>query len=273
MLWASCRTLPPGRACPANPCHVSGSIRHGAYAPRFPLDWPSEAQFGKLDPSRPRPATRSTAMAAISGTAEHSAEVRAFPRRRCTDAELVLALSRRDPEALRAVWDRYASMVQAALVSGLGSDASIDDLAQEVFLGLYRRAPKLRDPSALRAYLLGSAVRIAAFERRTRARRSRWLGMFASEATRARTSYPDVEDRDSVRALHRILESVAERPRMAFLLRYVHELSPASVAIALEVSEATAKRAIARGRARVLRLAAREPALRDYFVAGEDTNG
>ncbi len=194
-----------------------------------------------------------------------SATVRQFPKERYSDAELVESLTRGDDEALRAIWGRYAKAVRATLLAAMGPDAAIEDLTQDVFLGLYRRSHRLRDPKALRAYLLGSAVRIAAFECRSRARRNRRYGLLAVEEHQPPVKHPDVEERDAVRALQRILDSLPERPRMAFILRYVQDLTPGDVAEALGLSETTAKRAIARGRRRVTVLAAREPALRDYL--------
>jgi RNA polymerase sigma-70 factor (ECF subfamily) len=164
---------------------------------------------------------------------------------------------------------RYASRVQATLVAALGADPAVEDLCQEVFLGLFRRAAQLREPHALKAYLLGSAVRIAAFKRRSRARRRHWFGLLAFEPTHSAASGPVVEERDAVRALRRILDTLPLRPRMAFVLRYVEELSSKEIALALDISEATAKRAVVRGRERVLLLARRELALRDYLVSLE----
>ena len=193
------------------------------------------------------------------------AKVRPFPKERYSDAELVDALTRGDEGALRVIWGRYAKAVRATLFAAMGSDTAIDDLTQEVFLGLYRRARQLRNPKALRAYLLGAAVRSAALECRSRARRKRRYGLFALEPEQSTVKLPDIEERDAVRALQRILDSIPERPRMAFLLRYVQDLTPREVADALEISETTAKRAMARGRERVARLADREPALRHYL--------
>lgn len=210
---------------------------------------------------------RIASMSLVSGSAASVGEVRPFPKERYSDAELVLALARGEKEALRVIWNRHGDSVRAALHAALGADAAVDDLAQEVFLSLYRGIRRLRDPAALRAYLLGSAVRSAAFERRTRARRARWMGILALEPNVGRVKLPNVEERDALRVLRAILDSVSERPRMAFILRYVNELSPAEVAVALGVSEATAKRAIARGRERVALLARREPALSGYVSA------
>jgi DNA-directed RNA polymerase specialized sigma24 family protein len=76
-----------------------------------------------------------------------------------------------------------------------------------------------------------------------------------------------VDSRDSLRALRSVLDRVPELPRMAFILRYAEDLSPEEVAIALGVSNARARRAITKGRERVLALGRREPALVVYLQA------
>lgn len=192
--------------------------------------------------------------------------IRPFPKERFSDAELVMAVGQGDHEALDVIWRRYAPAVRATLYSALGPDHGIDDLIQDVFISFYRCAGRLNNPSALKAYLLGSAVRIAAFERRTRGRRSKWLGVFQQIGFDAQErQLPEVGQVDLLRALHRVLDQVSERPRTAFILRYVEDLTISEIAIAMSTSEATAKRDVARGRARVLLLASREPSLCDYL--------
>ncbi len=189
-----------------------------------------------------------------------------FPRERLADMDLVRAVANGDHDALSAVWARYASDVRAMIVSCLGPDSAIDDLVQEVFVGFFRNAGRLENPRALRSYLLGIAARVSAFEIRTRSRRSRWLSF-----TRSGT-LPDlparespIDPRDSLRALRRLLQGIPELPRMAFMLRYVEELSPEEVALALGISLAKTRRAITLGRERVLTLGKREPALLPYL--------
>ena len=192
--------------------------------------------------------------------------VRPFPKERFCDAELVAAVAQGDHRALETVWNRYAGAVRSTLFSALGPDHSIEDLIQDVFISFFRGAARLQNPAALKPYLLGSAVRIAAFERRTRGRRSKWLGVFReARAQAAEAQLPDVEQGEVLAALRRILDQVSERPRTAFILRYVEDLTVSDIAIALQTSEATAKRDVARGRARVLLLAGKEPTLCDFL--------
>jgi RNA polymerase sigma-70 factor (ECF subfamily) len=192
--------------------------------------------------------------------------IRPFPKERFSDAELVVAVGQGDHQALEVIWKRYAAAVRSTLYSALGPDHSIDDLIQDVFVSFFRCSSRLNNPSALKAYLLGSAVRIAAFERRTRGRRSKWLGVFQQLGFDAsERQLPEVGQGDLLAALRRVLDQVSERPRMAFILRYVEDLTISEIAVAMSTSEATAKRDVARGRARVLLLASREPSLCDYL--------
>ena len=192
--------------------------------------------------------------------------IRPFPKDRFSDAELVVAVGQGDHQALEVIWKRYASAVRSTLFSALGPDHAIEDLIQDVFISFYRCASRLKNPSALKAYLLGSAVRIAAFERRTRGRRSKWLNVFQQYGADAtERQLPEVGQADLLTALHRVLDQVSERLRTAFILRYVQDLTIAEIAVAMETSDATAKRDVARGRARVLLLASREPSLCEYL--------
>jgi RNA polymerase sigma-70 factor, ECF subfamily len=211
------------------------------------------------------PATYSTMSTAARPDSQKS-NIRPFPKDRFSDAELVVAVGQGDHQALEVIWKRYASAVRSTLFSALGPDHAIEDLIQDVFISFFRCAGRLKNPSALKAYLLGSAVRIAAFERRTRGRRSKWLNVFQQYGADAtERQLPEVGQADLLTALHRVLDQVSERLCTAFILRYVQDLTIAEIAVAMETSDATAKRDVARGRARVLLLASREPSLCDYL--------
>ena len=188
-----------------------------------------------------------------------------------SDAELVQAVAEENRAALRTVWDRYLPAVHKTLYALLGNDQAIDDLVQEVFLTFYNSAGRIRDRGALRPYLLGVAAKLAVFEIRTRSRRSYWHRLFhGSSASGLGAVGPDVEGRDALRSLRAVLEKIPERERQAFVLRHVHDLSPAEVAEAMALPQGTAKRAISEGRRRVFLRAQKEPALAEYLRTGEE---
>ncbi len=199
------------------------------------------------------------------------AEVRPFPYAQRADAELVAALVRGEPQALGAIWDRYVRTVRDLLYLMLGPDSAVDDLVQEVFLGLFRSAGRLQDPSSLRAYLCGIAARRASMELRGRTRRRRWISLTGTGRLPERAAEQSpVDARDALRALSNLLGQLSRRDAMAFVLHHVYDMSPAQVGTALGVSEGTAKRAIRKGRTRVISLAERNSALRPYLQTAED---
>ena len=200
--------------------------------------------------------------------------VHPFPKERFSDSELVAAVAQGDHVALEIIWNRYATVVRSTLYSALGPDHSIEDLIQDVFISFFRSASRLQNPSALKAYLLGSAVRIAAFERRTRGRRSKWLNIFKeSTCSSEDRQLPEIGRNEVLIALRRVLDQVSERPRTAFVLRYVEDLTVSEIAVAMRTSDATAKRDVARGRSRVLLLASREPTLSGFlqYLGGSES--
>lgn len=172
--------------------------------------------------------------------------------------------------AVCAVWDRYAPVVRSTLYGYLGPDELVDDLTQEVFLSFVQHARSLREPSALRSYLIGAAVRRATQERRSRGRRRRWLELFGRLWSGA-VSAPVVEERDAVRTLARLLDALPERARSAFVLVDVQELPLAEAAAVAEVSLATFKRDLALARERLVEAARQDPALSEYLGRPEKT--
>src|SRR5262245_20268607 len=90
------------------------------------------------------------------------------------DRILAIEAARGDPGAHARSWDRYSPLVRRILVRGLGPGCDVEDQVQEVFLRFYRNRALLRDPSALRSFLFGITLRVAASELRSRRVRS-WL--------------------------------------------------------------------------------------------------
>jgi len=204
-------------------------------------------------------------MATTSGSASVSLPaVKRFPTEKRSDASLVAGAAAGDREAFAVIWDRYSSLVRGVLYGALGSDQGLDDLVQEVFLALLHSAARIQEGAALRGYLGGVAVRLAASEIRKR-RVRRWVGLTPTgELPDRAAERVDLEHREVLRALNRALQQLKPRRRMAFLLRSVHGLDPVETARALGVSESTVRREVER--ARDLLEKTREPALREFLI-------
>lgn len=85
--------------------------------------------------------------------------------RRETDAELVLELQAGLATAAQAIWDRYSGRVYRFLFRSLpGPAQGIEDLTQEVFLRIFTRVRNIKNPAALREFVMGVAVRVLKWE-------------------------------------------------------------------------------------------------------------
>jgi RNA polymerase sigma-70 factor (ECF subfamily) len=188
------------------------------------------------------------------------------PRPEQDDAALVAGVRVEEPGAAGRMWDRYAGLVRRILRRMLGP-VDVEDAIQDAFLRLFRDLGSLREPAALRSFLIGITLHVAKSElRRRRARR--WL-LFSDEAVVAE---PDAlaadgwqEPRAALLRLYRILDRVSDERRTVFVLRYVEGLELGELSAVLDCSLATTKRRVADASRRVCLLASSDPLLAPYL--------
>ena len=169
------------------------------------------------------------------------------------DASLARVLIGRDDRAPRMAWQRFAPMVHRMLKR--------DDLVQEVFLTLFKRVHTLREPQALKAFVIAIAAHTIRYELRRRTA-LRWLRF--GELPDAPALDSDLDSREAVGRLYRILDRQGSEDRTVFTLRYLEGLELVQVSEALGVSLATTKRRVARAWRRVVASASRDEALVEY---------
>jgi RNA polymerase sigma-70 factor (ECF subfamily) len=181
------------------------------------------------------------------------------------DDVLALAACAGDPRAPAIISKRYGGRVRSKLHHWIGPQ-DIDDHVQDVFLRLFEQLPRMRDPNALRGFLVGITLRIACTELRRR-RRSRLRLTATGELPEPRVTLDDKGPaREALWRFQSILEKLAPSSRRVFVLRFVEKLELTEVAAQMRISVATAKRHLARAAATVSAMVKREPALAEYMV-------
>jgi RNA polymerase sigma-70 factor, ECF subfamily len=190
------------------------------------------------------------------------------------DATLARLVAAQDPRAAAALWDRYATLVRGILRRTLGPSADVEDLVQDAFIGLFRTLPGLRDPEALRSFVVGTALRVARTELRRR-RVRRWLALTPTGMLpdRAQPGASDPEARRAVKRLYQVLDKVDDRGRMAFVLRHLEGYELTEVAEALGCSLATTKRLLSKAQERVNAMVRRDPLLAPYVNDVDGASG
>jgi RNA polymerase sigma-70 factor (ECF subfamily) len=182
------------------------------------------------------------------------------------DADLVNAVGADDAWAPAMLWERYSPSVRRMMEKALGPGPEIEDLTQEVFLRLFVRLRSLRDPSALRAFVQSVAANVLKWELRRRwVRRNIRLSPTGTLPDLGSRS-DDPEARQALQRCYLVFETLTANERVAFVLRYMEEMTVDEVAAALSVSLSTAKRYVNRAASKVAARVAQDADLRSFFV-------
>jgi RNA polymerase sigma-70 factor, ECF subfamily len=165
-----------------------------------------------------------------------------------SDADLVLRAQSGERWAEGAIYQRYSSMIANLAARLVGDRADAMDVTQDVFIDLLSKLGSLRDPSALKAWLVRCTVRRAhRVFRRRKLRRLLGLDRTLDDMTLDALASPETsaETRVELARVSAVLASLPVRQRIAWLLRHVEGETLPAVAHAIETSLATAKRDIA----------------------------
>lgn len=196
------------------------------------------------------------------------AEVRMLtPYSQKSDRDLVIACQRREPAAFEEIVKRHQRTVYALLYQLAPDWQDTADLAQEVFIRIWRNIGSLRNPSSFRSWLTQIVTNLFYDELRKRPRRLPTVSMDESldaddsgeGSTRdiADTSaQPDdiVLNREMSEVIRQAMARLPEQFRTAIVLREMEGLSYEEIAILTKTEMGTVKSRIARARAKLQEL-------------------
>ncbi|HEY9789785.1 MAG TPA: sigma-70 family RNA polymerase sigma factor [Candidatus Obscuribacterales bacterium] len=186
-----------------------------------------------------------------------------------SDRDLVLACQHRDPAAFEELVKRHQRTVYALLYQLAPDWQDTSDLAQEVFIRVWRSINNLRNPSSFRGWLTQIVTNLFYDELRKRPRRLPTVSMDeqiaeGSDETieQATRDIPDTSTLPDERILthelsDRIREAMTQLPeqfRTAIVLREIEGLSYEEIALLTKTEMGTVKSRIARARTKLQEL-------------------
>jgi len=181
------------------------------------------------------------------------------------DGDLARALIAGDAWAIPMAWNRFAPMVYGMAFRALGRDSEAEDVTQEVFYRLFLRVGTLKNPEALRSFVVSFAIRIVKWELRKR-RARRWIMLSDSDLLpEVQAPAEDAESRQVLKRFYAVLDQLTARERMVFGLRHLESMTLEEIATALEISLSTVKRVLSRASARVSHWIDGDEGLMNYF--------
>lgn len=187
------------------------------------------------------------------------------------EAALVAAVRAGRADAAAAFYDRHVKAIQGIVFRLMGPDGEQADVVHDVFVRALESLTQLRDPSALRSWLFGIAVRTVAirFQKRTR---QRWLRFMApEEVPEIATELPEAGLGEALRDVYAILRGMDADERIALVLHRVEGLSLEAAASAASTSLATYRRRLARAETKFFARAASRPALQSWIAEGSES--
>jgi RNA polymerase sigma-70 factor (ECF subfamily) len=168
--------------------------------------------------------------------------VAAPTRDHLSDTDLARALIAGAAWAYEETWNRFAHIVFNMAVSALGSPTEAEDIVQEVFCRLARKAKTLREPEHLRSFIVSFAIRVLKWDLRRRRVQS-WLTFEPADTLVDVVSVSfDVESRDMLRRFYALLSRLGARERLVYALRHIESMTIAETAQAMSLSVSTVKR-------------------------------
>jgi RNA polymerase sigma-70 factor (ECF subfamily) len=175
------------------------------------------------------------------------------------DVVLMLRVKDGDRAAFDALIEKYGRPLLNVIARTIGRDADAEDLAQDVFVRVYRAAPGYQPTAKFSTWLYTIARRVCLNHVRAQSLR-RWLSFSGGEddpdeapndPPDPRTPNPaqDLERRELQRIVAQAVAALPERLRFAVVLRRYEELSYEEIADVLGCSVTAAKLRVHRANA------------------------
>ena len=149
---------------------------------------------------------------------------------------------------IAALVENHHALVWRSLRRWGVSECEADDASQQVFLVAYRRLADIA-PASERAFLLQTALRVAADFRRSRERRREEAGHDLAAVADTTANPEDLLDKRRARALlDSALAAMATDLRTVFVLFEIEELTMAEIAAVVDIPPGTVASRLRRAR-------------------------
>ena len=162
------------------------------------------------------------------------------------DATLLIAVGGGDEQAFAALVSRHYDAVYRAVWRMTGGFADCEDVVQEAFLKLWANPGQLREPRALKSWLMRVANNLALDRLRRPAAAP--LDNVAEPVDERSRPTRDLARNSVAQEIDRAIAGLPERQRMALVLVHFEGMSNIDAAAAMEISVEAVESLLARAR-------------------------
>ena len=175
------------------------------------------------------------------------------------DEELIVRVAQGDRAAFEALYDRFSIPLYSLAVKILGNEAEAQDVLQEVFLSVWKKASTFRAERGSAFSWVVAQLRNRAIDRiRSRSRRGELLEAHAPDlvpaASAGISSADQCEISERSREVRSAMDQLSDDQRQVLRLAFFEGLTQAEIAEKLEEPLGTIKARAYRGMARLRQL-------------------
>jgi RNA polymerase sigma-70 factor, ECF subfamily len=167
------------------------------------------------------------------------------------DPDLIARARNKDRDALSSILDHYYERIHRMLVHLVGRSPDLDDLRQQVLLGIVRGIAGFRGESELGTWIGGICVNVArAHIRAKRTSKERTVddGQPAIDETAGPDATARIESRAELVVVESALATLSVEQRAAFVLATVYGHSVAEIAMIMKAARSTTRLRLYYGR-------------------------
>jgi RNA polymerase sigma-70 factor (ECF subfamily) len=185
--------------------------------------------------------------------------------------EMVARCQRGDGEAFRQLFLRHRAEVARLVFRMVGPRAELEDIIQEVFLQVHRSLKDFRGQSKFTTWLHRVTVNVVLMHRRAAKSRPQLVAPHADEMHVDSRLSPDedVARLERMRAFRRVVDQLAEKKRVVFLLHELEGLAPAEISKIVGAPVLTVRTRLFYARRELAEMLKHEPTLAAFAQAFE----
>lgn len=193
------------------------------------------------------------------------------------EQELIARAAQGDRVAFRTLYARHKDVVSRLVFRMLGGQRDLDDVVQEVFFQVHRSLKDFRGQSKFSTWLHRVTVNVVLMHRRAARSRPTYTEEPHPDTTpddEVVSPDVDVDWRERVRAFARLLERLADKKRVVFVLHELEGVSPVEIAEIVGAPVLTVRTRLFYARREIEAMLVDEPvlaALRESFATGGET--
>lgn len=162
---------------------------------------------------------------------------------------LIEAIARGDKKAFQQLYDLFSEKVFNTSLSYAKNEQEAEEITQDVFTSIFRNADKFKGDSAVSTWIYRIAVNTSLNHIKKKKRFS-FLKFGESEKDSADFEHPGVllENKENAKVLFKVIDSLPESQKTAFILSFVEDLPRQEVADIMEISLKALESLLQRGK-------------------------